>query len=114
MLQASGLAFLFIPINTASYALVPPDKRNQASGLINLSRNLGGSVGIAVATTLLDRYAQTNQSILSAHMTSTSPAYQAGVRRIARELVWRGQTAMQAIPEAPAARGILVPAADPA
>ena len=104
VLQASGLAFLFIPINTASFALVPPDKRNQASGLINLSRNLGGSVGIAIATTLLDRYSQTNQSILGANMTSTSPAYQAGIRQIARQLVWRGQTAMQAIPEA---RGIL-------
>ena len=93
-----------MPSEKPSFSLVPPEKRNQASGLINLSRNLGGSVGIAIATTLLDRYSQTNQSILGANMTATSPAYQAGIRQIARQLVWRGQTAMQAIPEA---RGIL-------
>jgi len=98
VLQASGLAFLFIPINTASFALVPPEKRNQASGLINLSRNLGGSVGIAYAATLLERYSQQNQSVLSAHMTSTSPAYQAGLARTVRGLMWHGQTALQATP----------------
>ncbi len=98
LLQASGLAFLFIPINTSAYALVPPEKRNQASGLINLSRNLGGGVGIAIAATLLDRYAQQNQSILSAHMTATSPAFQSAIHRLSANLIWNGVTAQRAIP----------------
>ena len=72
---------LFIPINTAAYAFVKPNKRNQASGLINLSRNIGGSVGIALATSMLDRYAQIHQTILSAHMTLTNPAYQGAVHK---------------------------------
>src|ERR1700678_3743678 len=45
--QASGLAFLFIPINTISYAGVPREQNNDVSGLTNLARNIGGSVGRA-------------------------------------------------------------------
>jgi MFS transporter, DHA2 family, multidrug resistance protein len=59
--QAAGLAFLFVPINTAAYAFVPPNKNNAASGLINLARNIGGSVGISAVTTLLAQRAQFHQ-----------------------------------------------------
>ena len=45
--QAAGLAFLFVPINTVAYSILPRDKNNAASGLINLARNIGGSVGIS-------------------------------------------------------------------
>ncbi|HZU85474.1 MAG TPA: DHA2 family efflux MFS transporter permease subunit, partial [Polyangiaceae bacterium] len=41
-LQAVGMAFLFVPIQTISYAGVPPQKNNQVSGILNLSRNMGG------------------------------------------------------------------------
>ncbi len=41
--QASGLAFLFVPINTMSYTDVPREKNNDVSGLTNLARNIGGS-----------------------------------------------------------------------
>ncbi|HEY2406165.1 MAG TPA: DHA2 family efflux MFS transporter permease subunit, partial [Polyangiaceae bacterium] len=40
--QAAGLAFLFIPINTVAYVGVPREKNNEVSGMMNLSRNLGG------------------------------------------------------------------------
>ena len=53
VLQAVGMAFLFVPINTAAYAFLPRDKNNAASGLMNLARNIGGSVGISVVTTML-------------------------------------------------------------
>ena len=57
-LQAVGLAFLFVPINTAAYAYLPREKNNAASGLMNLARNIGGSVGISFVTTMLDRRTQ--------------------------------------------------------
>jgi DHA2 family multidrug resistance protein len=44
-----GLPLLFLPVTTASYDGVPPDKTNQASALINVARNLGGSMGVALA-----------------------------------------------------------------
>ena len=51
MLQVVALPFLFIPITAASYAGIPPDRTNEASAIINLMRNLGGSVGISMAST---------------------------------------------------------------
>jgi MFS transporter, DHA2 family, multidrug resistance protein len=59
--QALGLAFLFVPINTAAYSGLPRDKNNAASGLMNLARNIGGSVGISFVTTGLARRAQVHQ-----------------------------------------------------
>ena len=50
--QAAGLAFLFVPINTSAYAHLPREKNNAASGLMNLARNIGGSVGISFVTTM--------------------------------------------------------------
>jgi len=67
--QASGLAFLFVPINVAAYASLPPEKSNDASAMMNLSRNIGGSVGISVVNTLLWRRGQYHQSVLGGHVT---------------------------------------------
>ena len=53
--QSLGLALLFIPINTAAYDGVPPEQNNNASAIINMMRNLGGSIGIAVVTTFIAR-----------------------------------------------------------
>src|SRR6516164_3871127 len=51
--QMIGLPFLFIPINTVAYDGLPPDKTNQASALMNVARNLGGSIGISLANVAL-------------------------------------------------------------
>jgi len=65
---ALGLPFLFIPINTLCYAGIPQHKNNEISGMSALSRNLGGSVGISVMTTLLARLTQRHLAFLGAHM----------------------------------------------
>jgi DHA2 family multidrug resistance protein len=62
--QSVGLAFLFVPINTVAYASLPKEKNNAASGLINLARNMGGSVGISFASTMIDRRTQVHQAYL--------------------------------------------------
>ncbi|MGD8709132.1 MAG: DHA2 family efflux MFS transporter permease subunit, partial [Ectothiorhodospiraceae bacterium] len=58
--QAIGLGFLFIPITTVAYVGLPAEKTDNASAIINLSRNLGGSVGISVAITVLARRTQSH------------------------------------------------------
>ncbi len=63
------MAFLFVPINTAAYAFLPRDKNNAASGLMNLARNIGGSVGISVVTTMLDRRTQLHLNNLSSNLS---------------------------------------------
>jgi DHA2 family multidrug resistance protein len=80
MIQAAGMAFLFVPINTAAYAFLPRDKNNAASGLMNLARNIGGSVGISVVTTMLDRRAQVHLNYLSARLSSSNQALQARIK----------------------------------
>ncbi len=78
--QSSGLAFLFIPINTAAYAYLSREKNNAASGLINLARNIGASVGISFVTTMLARRAQFHQSVLTAHASQFSQQFQIAVQ----------------------------------
>ena len=53
ILQSSGFAFLFVPINTAAYVGVPKSKGNEVAVMLNLMRNLGGGLGIAMATTFI-------------------------------------------------------------
>jgi DHA2 family multidrug resistance protein len=80
--QAAGFAFLFVPIQTLAYADVPPEKSNNASALINLMRNLGGSVGISVATTLLARRSQVHQDRLVSHLTPTALQFQSQLHQL--------------------------------
>jgi len=77
MFQAAGLPFLFVPITTVAYAGLPPGKSNNASALINTMRNLGGSFGISVATTVLARRGQFHHARLAESITALAPAYQA-------------------------------------
>src|ERR1700691_2547504 len=72
--QASGLAFLFVPINTLSYTDVPPPKNNDVSGLMNLARNIGRSCGTSFFVTMLARRAQFHQDRLAMHMSAASDA----------------------------------------
>jgi drug resistance transporter, EmrB/QacA subfamily len=74
--QALGLAFLFIPINTAAFAGIPPAQSSNASALINLARNLGGSIGISVVSTLVARRSQYHQSVLTEHLDPYNPLYE--------------------------------------
>jgi DHA2 family multidrug resistance protein len=79
--QSIGLAFLFVPINTISFVNIPPSQGNQVSAMINLCRNLGGSVGISALSTMLARRAQVHQSYLSAHTSATDLAATVGTAK---------------------------------
>ncbi len=69
MLQVIWLPFLFIPISAVSYVGVPADANNEASALINLMRNLGGSVGVSFVQTLLSWRTQFHHERLGSHIT---------------------------------------------
>ena len=76
MMQSFGLAFLFIPINVSAFSFVPKEKTNMGTGIINLARNIGASVGIATVTTLLQRRTQFHQAQLMEHVNTLNQAYQ--------------------------------------
>ena len=70
-----GLPLVFNSVTTASYTGLPPAKTDQASSLINVARNLGGSVGVSIAQTILARREQFHQSRLVEHVGTWNPAY---------------------------------------
>ena len=75
MAQASAMAFLFIPVNILAFRGIPKDKTNNASALVNLARNFGGSIGISFASTLVTRREQFHQSRLTEHLQNLNPNY---------------------------------------
>jgi MFS transporter, DHA2 family, multidrug resistance protein len=95
-----GVAFLFVPINVIGFYYVKPEKTNDATGLINLARNVGGSMGISFVTTMLDRGAQANQHNLSAHITANNYQFYAAIQGMARRLTAAGMSASHALESA--------------
>lgn len=75
IVQAISLAFLFVPLNATAFRGIPPDKINNASALINLARNFGGSLGISFAATLLTRREQFHQSRLVEYAQQMNASY---------------------------------------
>jgi DHA2 family multidrug resistance protein len=96
VLQGAGLAFLFIPINVSAFAQLPPDRSSAGSGIINLSRNIGGSVGISFVTTFLARRAQFHQHVLASHVTAFDGSYRAMLEGASKALKAGGTHALQA------------------
>jgi DHA2 family multidrug resistance protein len=90
MIQAFGLAFLFVPITTISYQGLPREKFNEASGIINLARNLGGDIGIATITTLLARRAQIHQTDLVSHTSRFNTTFVARLQELTRAIAHAG------------------------
>ena len=70
-----GLPLIFIPITTASYDGLPPGKTDQASALINLARNFGGSMGVSLSQTVLARREQFHQERLAENIGTWNPFY---------------------------------------
>jgi DHA2 family multidrug resistance protein len=66
--------FVFVPLTTMSMGLLRKQEIGNASGIYNLMRNIGGSIGIACITTMLVRNSQTHQNYLGANLTAGNPA----------------------------------------
>jgi MFS transporter, DHA2 family, multidrug resistance protein len=72
--QGVGMGLVFVPLTTMSLAAVAPGRMATATGVFNVVRNLGGSAGIAVLTTLLSRQTQAHQAALVTRVTAWDPA----------------------------------------
>ena len=87
--QMAAMPFLFVTLTTLGYVGIAPDKSGQASAIINLMRNLGGSVGVAVATTVVIWRTQFHHARLAEHVSAYSP--------LSDSLLNRGLPAAQAV-----------------
>jgi len=75
VINGIAISFIFVPLTTATMSQLAQNQIGNASGLYNLMRNLGGSIGIAFVTTMLARDAQTHQALMVGHLTPTDPAF---------------------------------------
>ncbi len=79
VLNGVAISFIFVPLTTATMGHLQQQQMGNATGLFNLMRNLGGSVGIAGVTTFLARDAQAHQALMVGHLTPYDPAYEQGL-----------------------------------
>ena len=66
---------IFVPMTTFSVATVSRENMGEATGLTNLLRNLGGSVGISAITAIVSRGEQTHQALLVGQMSQFNPVF---------------------------------------
>jgi DHA2 family multidrug resistance protein len=102
MLQSVGLPFLFVPITLVAYVGLAPNESNRASAMMNVARNLGGSIGISAVQTLLARREQFHQSRMVELLNPLNPNYTVGLNRLIHRLIEQGQSAANASREAAA------------
>jgi DHA2 family multidrug resistance protein len=74
-----SIGFMFVPLNTLALGSFKPEQIGNASGIFNLMRNVGGSVGISLVTTLVARSAQVQQVFLAARLTPYDAAVRASL-----------------------------------
>ncbi|HEY0784559.1 MAG TPA: DHA2 family efflux MFS transporter permease subunit, partial [Acidobacteriaceae bacterium] len=72
LVSGFALSFVFVPITTQAYGTLPNAQIGNASGIFNLVRNLGGSVGISVAQTLLTRRSDAHQNYITNSVSTSS------------------------------------------
>jgi MFS transporter, DHA2 family, multidrug resistance protein len=97
VLQSLGLVLLFVPINTVSYVGIPEEKGGEVSGIINLLRNVGGSVGISLVETMIARRAQFHQDELITHVTRAQQSFRTLTSGLSAQLFHRGLSQPQAM-----------------
>jgi len=72
VLQIMGLGMTTVPLSTIMFRFLPADQSSNAAGIYALVRNEGGSIGIALSSTFLQRAAQTHQTYLAANLTASN------------------------------------------
>jgi MFS transporter, DHA2 family, multidrug resistance protein len=82
ILSGFFIGFIFVPLATITMGTLPNEQIGNAAGLYNLLRNVGGSVGISMVNTLLERREQLHQTELSHSLSPGSPLWQESVRRL--------------------------------
>ncbi len=96
--QGMGLGFLFVPLTVVTFSTLPAAKRGEGTGLYNLSRNIGSSVGISVVSALLTENTQVNHADLVRFVTPFNPVIHApAVRHMASPFTAAGRAALDAM-----------------
>jgi DHA2 family multidrug resistance protein len=89
-IQGISMSMLFVPMTTIAMDAIPREEMGNATSIFNLVRNIGGSIGIATAATLLERYRQVYTNVLGAHVTPYNPNAQILLNKVRSSLIAGG------------------------
>lgn len=81
-IQMAAVGFLFVPLQAQAYVGLRPEDNEQASALLNVVRNVGGSIGITAGTVLIEQRGQYHQSVLVEATDPSNPAWRDYVARL--------------------------------
>jgi DHA2 family multidrug resistance protein len=90
ILRGVGLGLIFVPLTGATMAEMKNHELAQGTGMFNLTRQLGGSMGIAIMATLLTRFTAQKKALLAEHVTNVDPTSLGRLEQITRGLIGRG------------------------
>jgi MFS transporter, DHA2 family, multidrug resistance protein len=90
IMRGVGLGLIFVPLTSASMADLEVRDLAQCTGMFNLTRQLGGSLGIAIMATLLTRFTTVKKALLTEHVTTMDPNVLGRVQQITQGLIARG------------------------
>jgi DHA2 family multidrug resistance protein len=88
--QGVAFSFIFVSLSTAALATIPRPRMTNATALYNLVRQLGGSFGIAIIATMLEKRQSDVAAMLGAHLNPYNPAFVERYGAIAQGLIGRG------------------------
>ena len=94
--RGTGLGLIFVPLTNATMADVATERLAQGTGMFNLTRQLGGSLGIAVMATLLGRFAAQNRAALVSNLASADAGSTARLAMLTQGLVAKGASLLAA------------------
>jgi DHA2 family multidrug resistance protein len=99
-----GLGLIFVPLTAATVAGLPVQRIGQGTGMFNLLRQLGGSLGIAIMATMLSRLSRVEKAVLTEHAGAYDPQTIERMSALTRGMMARGsdigvakQQALQAL-----------------
>src|SRR5690349_10034917 len=90
ILRGVGLGLIFVPLTGATMAELKVQELPQGTGMFNLTRQLGGSLGIAIMATLLTRFTTQSKQLLTEHVTTIDPVSLGRLDQITHALAGAG------------------------
>lgn len=96
IVRAAATSMMFLPLNLATLGAIPKHEVGAAAGFFNLTRQLGGSIGVALLTTLLSQRQAFHRAVLVEKLGASDPAVLSHVQRLTQGFMAKGVDANSA------------------
>lgn len=96
IVRGFGTVMMFVPMSMAAFSMVPVQDVSKASGLYNLTRQLGGSLGIAILTTLLSSRQAFHRAVLVEKLGMADPKTLERLNILTQAMVAKGSDVVEA------------------